>query len=221
MNPAMQELGYVPAATESWVADSHLNTEIQRDTIEDKTEASNSSNNRSGRTSPEFMDGLGTRMRFGIKKVKGPKRVGHIEPKRHRLRKNEHLQHLRHPRHHRGDDDSDSVQLEDIAERTSGYDTEPRRESEKQSIHDSESIVEPIPGDSVNDEETDAQAQEREEAMANPEEFPNADIQGAVKVEKPIIDDEVDDFVTEQLYIHSKLMIVDDRIIICGSGKEF
>ena len=26
-------------------------------------------------------------------------------------------------------------------------------------------------------------------------------------------------YVTELLYIHSKLMIVDDRIVICGSGK--
>lgn len=26
------------------------------------------------------------------------------------------------------------------------------------------------------------------------------------------------DFVTEQVYIHSKLMIVDDRTVICGSG---
>ncbi|KAF9921945.1 hypothetical protein FBU30_007990 [Linnemannia zychae] len=32
-------------------------------------------------------------------------------------------------------------------------------------------------------------------------------------------DNEVDDFVTEQLYIHSKLMIVDDRIIIIGSAN--
>lgn len=27
------------------------------------------------------------------------------------------------------------------------------------------------------------------------------------------------DYVTEQVYIHSKLMIVDDKIVICGSGK--
>lgn len=26
------------------------------------------------------------------------------------------------------------------------------------------------------------------------------------------------DFLTEQVYIHSKLMIVDDRTVICGSG---
>ncbi|KAF9345053.1 hypothetical protein BGX26_003605 [Mortierella sp. AD094] len=32
-------------------------------------------------------------------------------------------------------------------------------------------------------------------------------------------ENEVDDFVTEQLYIHSKLMIVDDRIIIIGSAN--
>lgn len=28
-------------------------------------------------------------------------------------------------------------------------------------------------------------------------------------------------YVTEELYIHSKLLIVDDRIVICGSGKLF
>lgn len=27
------------------------------------------------------------------------------------------------------------------------------------------------------------------------------------------------DFLTEQVYIHSKLMIVDDKTVICGSGK--
>ncbi|KAI8356505.1 hypothetical protein B0O80DRAFT_447589 [Mortierella sp. GBAus27b] len=32
-------------------------------------------------------------------------------------------------------------------------------------------------------------------------------------------DYEVDDFITEQLYIHSKLMIVDDRVIIIGSAN--
>ena len=26
-------------------------------------------------------------------------------------------------------------------------------------------------------------------------------------------------YITELLYIHSKLMIIDDRIVICGSGK--
>ncbi|KAK3839963.1 MAG: hypothetical protein J3R72DRAFT_369939, partial [Linnemannia gamsii] len=37
--------------------------------------------------------------------------------------------------------------------------------------------------------------------------------------ETTVEDNEVDDFVTEQLYIHSKLMIVDDRIIIIGSAN--
>ncbi|KAH7052850.1 hypothetical protein BKA57DRAFT_390961, partial [Linnemannia elongata] len=37
--------------------------------------------------------------------------------------------------------------------------------------------------------------------------------------ETMVEDNEVDDFVTEQLYIHSKLMIVDDRIIIIGSAN--
>ncbi|KAF9099934.1 hypothetical protein BGX23_008706 [Mortierella sp. AD031] len=38
-------------------------------------------------------------------------------------------------------------------------------------------------------------------------------------VETTVEDNEVEDFVTEQLYIHSKLMIVDDRIIIIGSAN--
>lgn len=29
------------------------------------------------------------------------------------------------------------------------------------------------------------------------------------------------DYVTEQVYIHSKLMIVDDKTVICGSGRFF
>ncbi|KAF9418329.1 Phospholipase D1, partial [Entomortierella beljakovae] len=36
---------------------------------------------------------------------------------------------------------------------------------------------------------------------------------------KPVVDDDVDNFITEVLYIHSKLLIVDDRIVICGSGE--
>ncbi|KAK3820690.1 MAG: hypothetical protein JOS17DRAFT_688354, partial [Linnemannia elongata] len=41
----------------------------------------------------------------------------------------------------------------------------------------------------------------------------------SMPVDRPIVDNEVEDFVTEQLYIHSKLMIVDDRIVICGSAN--
>lgn len=38
-------------------------------------------------------------------------------------------------------------------------------------------------------------------------------------VENPSeIDERKPEFVTELLYIHSKLMIVDDRAVICGSG---
>ncbi|CAG8835976.1 10512_t:CDS:2, partial [Racocetra persica] len=37
----------------------------------------------------------------------------------------------------------------------------------------------------------------------------------------PIISNIKNPIVTEQIYIHSKLMIVDDQIVICGSGKLF
>merc|ERR1712000_51451 len=32
-------------------------------------------------------------------------------------------------------------------------------------------------------------------------------------------EDEINSFVTEELYIHSKLLIVDDRLVICGSAN--
>jgi phosphatidylserine/phosphatidylglycerophosphate/cardiolipin synthase-like enzyme len=33
------------------------------------------------------------------------------------------------------------------------------------------------------------------------------------------IDKNSEIYVTEELYIHSKLLIADDRIVLCGSGK--
>jgi phospholipase D1/2 len=30
---------------------------------------------------------------------------------------------------------------------------------------------------------------------------------------------EIDAFVTEELYVHSKLLIADDRVVICGSAN--
>ncbi|KAG9066893.1 hypothetical protein KI688_012805 [Linnemannia hyalina] len=68
-----------------------------------------------------------------------------------------------------------------------------------QSRNEAEALVEPNP-------------QESAEAGG---ETSSTNSEGETMVE----DNEVDDFVTEQLYIHSKLMIVDDRIIIIGSAN--
>ncbi|KAF9176906.1 hypothetical protein BGZ51_009416, partial [Haplosporangium sp. Z 767] len=68
-----------------------------------------------------------------------------------------------------------------------------------------ESIVEPVPGARV-------ESTEGAETTSNK----SSDDDGETET---VVDNEVDDFVTEQLYIHSKLMIVDDRIVIIGSAN--
>ncbi|KAG0017166.1 hypothetical protein BGZ81_010865 [Podila clonocystis] len=73
--------------------------------------------------------------------------------------------------------------------------------------HDSiEAIVEPAP------RETDGGEGEGSTSKAGS----THDSEGS---DDTIVDNEVEDFVTEQLYIHSKLMIVDDKIIIIGSAN--
>ncbi|KAI8604037.1 hypothetical protein EDD21DRAFT_333733 [Dissophora ornata] len=116
----------------------------------------------------------------------------------------------------------------------SGYGYETVEEEERRSIRETESINEPGPwesdspgsgsgGNNVGVGVVAADGGDKttsdSNATANPAELPRADEPGPIKVEKPIVDNELDDFVTEQLYIHSKLMIVDDRIIICGSAN--
>ncbi|KAG0353067.1 hypothetical protein BGZ54_002423, partial [Gamsiella multidivaricata] len=224
MNQAIMEHGYVPAATDNSLADERLNTEIQRDTRQaEKTEAANQPYRKSGRTSPELKDGFGTRMRDKLERKKGDKDRGDVEPRHHRMARKSRLQRLRHPLHHDSDEDSDdSVQEEDIAE-TRGYETD--ISPEVRSTRDSESIVEPIPGASAAAANQEGMARPQgptgpdSEEVADPMEHPTADIPAPVHVEEPTVDNEVDDFVTEQLYIHSKLMIIDDRIIICGSAN--
>jgi phosphatidylserine/phosphatidylglycerophosphate/cardiolipin synthase-like enzyme len=62
---------------------------------------------------------------------------------------------------------------------------------------------------SVNDDDTPLkQQQQQQQPRSNSDEQWDASNDGRM------------DFVTEQVYIHSKLMIVDDKTVICGSGKK-
>ncbi|KAF9576193.1 hypothetical protein EC968_010316 [Mortierella alpina] len=221
MNPALKELGYVPAATENSMADSELNAQIQKDTTEAEIKAGKTQYRSSGRTSPQLLDGMGTMTRNAIEKVKGTKDQGDLPPKHHKITRNLPVSHVRHHlhRHTRGydSDDRDSAEIEADSQPapTEGHDYASAEEEVGSLKEEAESIVEPIPGDA----DTDRARGSQDGETAEPSEFPNADQPGPVEVEKPIVDDELDDFVTEQLYIHSKLMIVDDRIIICGSAN--
>ncbi|KAG0211022.1 hypothetical protein BGX28_008592 [Mortierella sp. GBA30] len=214
MNPPLKEHGYVPAATENSLADSELNAQIQRDTTEAEIKAGHFHHRPSGRTSPEALDEVGTKVRNTIERMKGTKDLGDLEPKHHKITRSRHLRHLRS--HTRGydddDDDRDSVKLE--LEQEPQPPSSPARipsEGERKSFkEEAESIIEPAPEASISPSPYDEQVGKDKETTGQTE---------PVKVEKPIVDDEVDDFVTEQLYIHSKLMIVDDRIIICGSAN--
>ncbi|KAG0217601.1 hypothetical protein BGX33_010118 [Mortierella sp. NVP41] len=204
MNPAMREQGYIPAATENSLADAHINAQIQSDIRQAEIEAGKHGN--AGNTSPQIRDGLGTMVRDAIEKMKGTKDQGDLEPRHRKVTKNHSLHLHRHSHRHDDDDDMDSIQLE-MQERESMLSPKMGGDKDRQSIkEDAESIIEPTPGE----------AREEHGELEGPK---TGEEPEPVPVSRPVVDNEVEDFVTEQLYIHSKLMIVDDRIIICGSAN--
>ncbi|KAG0046670.1 hypothetical protein BGZ83_008123, partial [Gryganskiella cystojenkinii] len=240
MNPAMKEHGYIPAATEQSLADTELNQEIQKDTTEAEIEAGHNQHRgpAPGESSPKLIEGLGTMVRTAIEMVKGNKDQGDLEPMHHKITRNPHLQNLRH--HHR-DADEDSVQIEIKQQDTkskedqaavtgggglisggvlgsSGHARTSAEEERRSVKEDTEAIIEPYPG-GTDSNDTPKQAEGGRDGKTDPSEFPHVDTVQPQKIERPIVDDELENFVTEQLYIHSKLMIVDDRIIICGSAN--
>ncbi|KAF9581189.1 hypothetical protein BGW38_001891 [Lunasporangiospora selenospora] len=236
MARSVREHGYVPAATEQSLADSNANAQIQHEVyqaeIEDGRHAERDDNQ------PQILDGLGTMVRTAIEKMKGSKDQGNLEPRHHKLTRGSLPPRRRSRRRGFGygesdgeydsDSDSDSLQTE-------------RRQQQKRGTTDQESgparrategIIEPVPQPphvaSFSSEDgygknlgpsPSTQGDPTEGGDASPSEFPNADEPGPVAADGRVEDNEVDDFVTEQLYIHSKLMIVDDRIIICGSAN--
>ncbi|KAF8947011.1 hypothetical protein BGZ47_010541 [Haplosporangium gracile] len=207
MNPAVREHGYIPTATENSLADAQINTAIQRDTHEAEIAAGRHANSgkhaNAGNTNPQILEELGTMTRNVVERVKGTKNEGNLQPKHHKITRNTHFPR----RHHRYGDDEDSVDTEERQGRGSMLSPKWGDDKDKQSLKDdAESIIEPRPDD--------GQSQQRED-----EEPGTGEEMEEGSVNRPIVDNEVEDFVTEQLYIHSKLMIVDDRIVICGSAN--
>lgn len=225
MNPAIREIGYIPAITESTLADEELNERIQRSTTEAEIEAGRHAYRKTGSTDAETLEGLGTVIKNGIENIKGYKDQGNLEPLGQKIRHHKERLFSRGSGLHA---DAAPVESSNIVV-SHGYETtaeqakddEARLNKAKISEQEfAEAIVEPMSGGASGSEDQGAADGDNSmEDSADPGKFPKADKPGPVPVEKPVIDDEVDDFVTEQLYIHSKLMIVDDRIIICGSAN--
>ncbi|KAG0058912.1 hypothetical protein BGZ90_004703 [Linnemannia elongata] len=139
---------------------------------------------------PHVVEGMGVMFRNAVNTIKGTKDQGGLQPKHHIVTRN--------PLVHRPD--NDEIAAVHLKNADIGIAQEDGVDQEFiQSRNEAEAVVEPNPQDS-----TEAGG---ETSSTNSE--------GETMVE----DNEVDDFVTEQLYIHSKLMIVDDRIIIIGSAN--
>ncbi|KAF9351259.1 hypothetical protein BGX26_010701 [Mortierella sp. AD094] len=236
MNPAKEELGYVPASTNEAMEDEEKNAQIARETREAEIEAINNGCRQTGRSSPEFLDGIGTAVRNTIENLKGTKENGDIEPLHRRLR-DKGLDNI----HHHGSKDGGPGLRQAIENAFRGYDDEISEILGAE--NEAESIVEPGGShhhDSSFAEEDGDDDDEKSSSVVGEESISSSGVgsssagtgnipattttHGRRRRHRkssagPVMDDEVDDFVTEQLYIHSKLMIVDDRIVICGSAN--
>lgn len=193
MSAAKKEHGYIPAVTERTLADHKVFNIIHEDT--DKAETAAKKNYYQGgateQSESHMAEGLGVMFRNAVNTIKGTKEHGDLEPKHHIV--------TRHPLiHHPDSEEMAAVRPSDANVGTTQKDGEDRVSA----LHrnEVEEFVEPSPQDSV-------------EIVG---ETSSTNSEGETMVE----DNEVDDFVTEQLYIHSKLMIIDDRIIIIGSGMS-
>ncbi|KAF8936921.1 hypothetical protein BGZ58_003523 [Dissophora ornata] len=169
------------------------------------TERSLHKNNNQGGTTkssePHVVEELGSMVRNAIDTLKGTKEDGDLEPKHHELLK---------PIFHKTDgDEIDSVRLGNaklVIEVKNGVDqiTVMKDDGKDSKTKDeSESIVEPKP-------RVPSVSNEASASGSNPT---NKDDESTIE------ENEVEDFVTELLYIHSKLMIIDDRIIVIGSAN--
>lgn len=197
MNPAKREHGFVPKTTEREMDNSPDNKVLREETREAERRARETHYQGSapGNKDKHYAEGFGTLVRSAINNATQPKEQGGLVPKHHSL----------------------SDVLHHQSEGSSSLDR-PGEEVRKLSIqnvrdHDNiEAIVEPAPKD------TDVGEGEglAPKAGSTSKAGSTHDSEGS---DDTIVDNEVEDFVTEQLYIHSKLMIVDDKIIIIGSGK--
>ena len=148
-------------------------------------------------------EGLGTMIRTAVNTVTQPKDQGGLEPMSHKV--------ANHPIFNRGEGNKvDSVHVDPSQVAYEKKDS--KDDIVVNERRDAEQIIEPSPHTS--------QAQAGESSSATKPAQQDGEDDDDDGGENKVVDNEVDDFVTEQLYIHSKLMIVDDRIIIIGSGKK-
>ncbi|KAF9909452.1 hypothetical protein EC991_008591 [Linnemannia zychae] len=192
MSVAKKEHGYIPAVTERTLADHKVFNTIHEDT--DKAETAAKKRHYQGgsteRSDPHVAEGMGVMFRNAVNTVKGTKDNGDLEPKHHIVTRNPLI-------YHPNNDESAAVHHGHADVDTAQKDSANSVLTQKR---EAESLVEPNPQDSP-------EARGEASSMTNSES------------ETTVEDNEVDDFVTEQLYIHSKLMIIDDRIIIIGSAN--
>ncbi|KAF9110098.1 hypothetical protein BGX27_006778 [Mortierella sp. AM989] len=209
MNRPKKEHGYVPATTERSLANKHVSDKIREETAQKEREAK--ANHYQGGTrednDPHLVEGLGTMVRSSVNELKGPKEQGNLEPRHHKI--------TRHPIFNKSKADAtDSVQLNDVKsanqkDSVSQGEVQSEVSSAKKSKDGAELIVEPSPQSGV----ASISVPKSEDGVAS------IGVPKSEGGDASVNDNEVDDFITEQLYIHSKLMIIDDRIIIIGSAN--
>jgi len=212
MNRSKKEHGYVPKSTERSLADKKTTDYVQQETLHAEREAKK--NHYQGGTTensePHKLEGFGAMVRNAVNTLKGTKDQGDLEPTSHKIMSQSPFHHSTTEQ-----DRIDAVHLQkaNIAiSNKDGVDKLVVQKKNKDAKAEDEFIVEPAPrGPSpipaASSSSVPAAAASSSASTTAPE------------GEKDITDNEVDDFVTEQLYIHSKLMIVDDRIVIIGSAN--
>ncbi|KAG0048319.1 hypothetical protein BGZ83_006692 [Gryganskiella cystojenkinii] len=216
MNRSKKEHGYVPSATERTLADKRTTEDIRQSTLEAEKLARIENYRKITAAKADAAAGAAAASRIEAQH-KEPVRT--VEPQQ-----SEHhtLDGLRSTFHHavntiKGSKDQDQhgqpkivIMNKDGVDKlmVQKDDDSSARNKIKTAKKEDEAILEPAPLDhSIHAEVTgssSSQAPQQQEDADN---------------ESEIVDNEVDDFVTEQLYIHSKLMIIDDRTIIIGSAN--
>ncbi|KAF9902851.1 hypothetical protein BX616_001791, partial [Lobosporangium transversale] len=205
MGMSRREHGFIPAATERTLKDKRAAEKARKDTKKKEKEAKKHhyQGGTTENSEPHVAEGLGTQIRNVVNTLKGTKEEGDLEPKHHKITRNPIFDRSGSNKNHTPSY-TDGSNIDDVND----------QDMIEKAKEESEMIIEPAPKES--------------NASQSPENAPlpisNSSSSGSSSKTKDdddslIEDNEVDDFVTEQLYVHSKLMIIDDRIIIIGSAN--
>ncbi|KAF9424284.1 hypothetical protein BGZ94_008060 [Podila epigama] len=202
MNPAKTEHGYVPKTTERELERNVDPQKLREETREAERRARERHYQGSApnNTDTHFVEGLGTIVRSAVNTIRQPKEQGGLVPPRHRI--------SGLFKHNQDEPESDGVKNLSIQEATAR--------------NEAEAIVEPAPlGSDERHDADDANSinSESSSSSSSDDSSKAPSLQGSEGSDDTIVENEVDDFVTEQLYIHSKLMIIDDRVVIIGSAN--